>query len=252
MVDKLTGDIANTSDTAHALEKRVSVSAMEQKQRIVSVAGSGYFTITELCRDFGISRQTGYKWAAGGMKGLEEHSRAPKSVTCRTTDEVERLIDGVKIHNLTKFLINVNPYTPTLFTTVPVNGRLFSARALKTPRGARGLPEEKGKGIKDQRGELAFPAGEHHSAGQHHQDKGHWFRDTGDSEPHVAALERGMDVVAVGSAQVNRIVVPRAAPQPARRAQNQNHRIVPFKNVAGLIVRPIGTIRIQAIRTNIG
>ena len=52
--------------------------------------------MTELCRDFGISRQTGHKWvarhAAGGMKGLEEHSRAPKSVTCRTTDEVERLI----------------------------------------------------------------------------------------------------------------------------------------------------------------
>ena len=69
---------------------------MEQKQRFVSLAGSGHFTMTELCRDFGISRQMRHKWAArhaaGGMKGLEKHSRAPKSVTCRTTDKVERLI----------------------------------------------------------------------------------------------------------------------------------------------------------------
>ena len=54
-----------------------NVSPAEQKT-IVSLAGSGHFTMTELCRDFGISRQTSHKWAArhaaGGMKGLEEHS----------------------------------------------------------------------------------------------------------------------------------------------------------------------------------
>ena len=73
-----------------------NVSALEQKQRFVSLAGSGHFTVTELCQDFGVSRKTGHKWVArhaeGGMKALEERSRAPKSVTCRTSDEVERLI----------------------------------------------------------------------------------------------------------------------------------------------------------------
>ncbi len=73
---------------------------MEQKQRFVSLAGSHHFTMKELCEQFGISRKTGYKWVAryaeGGMKGLVEHSRAPKSVTCRTSDEVERLICGEK------------------------------------------------------------------------------------------------------------------------------------------------------------
>lgn len=73
-----------------------NVSPMEQKQRFVSLAGSGHFTMTELCRDFGVSRKTGHKWVArhaeGGMKALEECSRAPKSVTCRTSEEVERLI----------------------------------------------------------------------------------------------------------------------------------------------------------------
>ena len=69
---------------------------MEQKQRFVSLAGCGHFTMTEVCRDFGVNRKTGHKWEArhaeGGMKALEERSRAPKSVFCRTTDEVERLI----------------------------------------------------------------------------------------------------------------------------------------------------------------
>jgi transposase-like protein len=71
---------------------------MEQKHRFVSLAGSGHFTMTELCREFGITRKTGHKWVArhaeSGLKGLEERSRAPKSVTCRTSTEIERLICG--------------------------------------------------------------------------------------------------------------------------------------------------------------
>jgi transposase InsO family protein len=73
---------------------------MEQKQRFVSLAGSGHFTVTELCREFGISRKTGHKWlgrhAQGGMKALEDRSRAPLSVTCRTPAAVERLIVAEK------------------------------------------------------------------------------------------------------------------------------------------------------------
>jgi transposase InsO family protein len=73
---------------------------MDEKQRFVSLAGSGQFTMTDLSMQFGISRKTGHKWvlrhAEGGMRGLEEHSRAPKSVTSRTCDEVERLICGEK------------------------------------------------------------------------------------------------------------------------------------------------------------
>ena len=60
------------------------------------MAGSGHFAVTELCGQLGISRKTGHKWlarhAGGGTKALEDRSRAPKSVTCRTTHEVERLI----------------------------------------------------------------------------------------------------------------------------------------------------------------
>jgi transposase-like protein len=35
---------------------------MEQKQRFVLLAESGYFTISELCEQFEISRKSGHKW----------------------------------------------------------------------------------------------------------------------------------------------------------------------------------------------
>ena len=69
---------------------------MEQKQRFISLVQSGRFTMMELCQEFGITRKTGHKWKArhalGGSAGLEEHSRAPKTVTCRTSQEIERWI----------------------------------------------------------------------------------------------------------------------------------------------------------------
>ena len=69
---------------------------MEQRLRFVTLAQSGHFTVSELCEQFSISRKTGHKWigrhAAGGFKGLEDRSRAPKSPAHRTEEEVERLI----------------------------------------------------------------------------------------------------------------------------------------------------------------
>lgn len=69
---------------------------MEEKQRFVSLAESGRFEIVELCREFGISRKTGYKWIGRyqkfGSEGLKEQSRAPKSQGRKTDDEVEALI----------------------------------------------------------------------------------------------------------------------------------------------------------------
>jgi len=75
-----------------------TVLSMEQKQQFVSLAVNGRYTVTELCEEFGVSRKTGHKWlrrhGESGMEGLEDRSRAPKSVTRRTGDDVERLIVG--------------------------------------------------------------------------------------------------------------------------------------------------------------
>jgi putative transposase len=55
--------------------------AMEERMKFIQAAGSGEDTMAELCREYGISRKTGYKWreryASGGWKALEEQSRAP-------------------------------------------------------------------------------------------------------------------------------------------------------------------------------
>ena len=90
---KVTGDIGYPSNWENTLKKCVP---MDQGQQVVSLARSGHSTVTELCGQFGISRKTGHKLLArhaeGGMMALAARSRTPKSVTCRTAREIERLI----------------------------------------------------------------------------------------------------------------------------------------------------------------
>lgn len=55
---------------------------MRERMRFVLDAEEDLFTMTELCRRFGISRVTGHKWLkrfrAEGVAGLEDLSRAPR------------------------------------------------------------------------------------------------------------------------------------------------------------------------------
>ena len=57
---------------------------------------SGQWTMTELCTRYGISRNTGYKWAvryrAHGVAGLHDQSRAPRSSTHQTPPDIVTLI----------------------------------------------------------------------------------------------------------------------------------------------------------------
>jgi len=61
----------------------LEVKPMEERIRFVALAESGAGTVTELCRQFGISRKTGYKWIARkrdhGLEGLRDRSRRPRS-----------------------------------------------------------------------------------------------------------------------------------------------------------------------------
>ena len=69
---------------------------MTEKERFVTLAQTGRFTITELCSDFGISRKTGHKYLqrydAQGRLGLEDRSRRPKSCPFMTGDVVEQIV----------------------------------------------------------------------------------------------------------------------------------------------------------------
>ncbi len=69
---------------------------MELRQRFVSHAESGHFSITELCEQFSISRKTGHKWIVRyrdfGVSGLADRSRAPIHAPAKTSSDIERLI----------------------------------------------------------------------------------------------------------------------------------------------------------------
>ena len=64
--------------------------------RFATLAQSGRFTITELCEQFGISRQTGHKhlqrYELEGIKGLRARSHRPHHFAQRTDEAVEGLI----------------------------------------------------------------------------------------------------------------------------------------------------------------
>src|SRR5260370_27178233 len=57
--------------------------AMDERMRFVIAASEDEAVMREVCAEFGVSRQTGYKWlaryAAEGVEGLKDRSRAPLS-----------------------------------------------------------------------------------------------------------------------------------------------------------------------------
>ena len=55
--------------------------AMDERMRFVIAASEGEAVMSEICAEFGISRQTGYKWLlryrAEGLERLKDRSQAP-------------------------------------------------------------------------------------------------------------------------------------------------------------------------------
>lgn len=66
------------------------VSVVEQRLEFVRLAGQQGVSLAELCRRFGISRVTGYKWLerAGAGQALTDRSRRPQSSPRRTAEEI--------------------------------------------------------------------------------------------------------------------------------------------------------------------
>src|ERR1700684_1016781 len=69
-------------------------STMSQREEFVRLGQATDVNIASLCRRFGISRKSGYKWigrfAAGGAEGLKDRSRRPRRSESRSSDEMER------------------------------------------------------------------------------------------------------------------------------------------------------------------
>lgn len=74
--------------------------AVEKRKRFVSEYESGEWTMTDLCRAYGISRPTGYAvlrcYEREGEAGLTERSRAPHRHPNQTLAEIEEQVLGLR------------------------------------------------------------------------------------------------------------------------------------------------------------
>lgn len=69
---------------------------VDQRIRFIAAFSTCRWTMSELCRLFGISRKTGYKWATRygeeGLDGLKDRSRRPESCAHRTDGRCEKAL----------------------------------------------------------------------------------------------------------------------------------------------------------------
>ena len=72
------------------------VTIMDQRVRFISEYLEGHFSVAEICRQFSISRKTGYKWIGRyedyGSKGLEDRSTKPYSCPHKTKYTIVKTI----------------------------------------------------------------------------------------------------------------------------------------------------------------
>jgi transposase InsO family protein len=70
--------------------------AMEERMKFIHRRQEDEWNLAELCREFGISRKTGYKWLAryeaAGIKGLADQSRAPHEQRNAVAEEIEQAV----------------------------------------------------------------------------------------------------------------------------------------------------------------
>ncbi len=74
--------------------------AVEKRKEFLADYGSGEWTMSDLCRAYGITRPTGYavlrRYAQDGEAGLEERSRAPRRHPNQTAGEIEAQVLGLR------------------------------------------------------------------------------------------------------------------------------------------------------------
>lgn len=119
------------------------VSVMNEREEFVLLASREEANIRELCRRFGISPTTGYKWlsrhARSGQAGLADQSRRPVRSPWRTPDEVEAAIVALrarhpywgarKLHGALRTRLEPLPAISTIHAVLRRHGLLDAAGA---------------------------------------------------------------------------------------------------------------------------
>ena len=74
--------------------------AVDQRMRLVAEYELDELSMAELCRKYGVSRKTAYKWLARvareGLDGLKDHSRAPRHHPNEVAAEIEQAVLGLR------------------------------------------------------------------------------------------------------------------------------------------------------------
>lgn len=69
---------------------------MSERIKFIRLLQSGQRTVAGLCREFGISRKTAYKWSQrfeqNGLEGLKDRPRAPHQMPWETPTEIQELL----------------------------------------------------------------------------------------------------------------------------------------------------------------
>ena len=112
---------------------------VEERIRFVIGALGHAVPFSHLCQQFGISRQTGYKWMhryerERTIDALQEHSRRPRDSPCRLSAEVEeRVIALRKKHGWGAKKLQVLLHREGLHTSLATVNRVLSRNGLILP-----------------------------------------------------------------------------------------------------------------------
>jgi putative transposase len=121
-------------------------SVVEERLRFVQECQSQEWSLAEVCRRFGISRITGYKWLEryeeGGVNALQDRSRAPHNHPNQVLDELEEAIlsaRGAHPHwgpvKLRSWLVRTEPQVP--WPAISTMGEILRRHGLTVPRKKR-------------------------------------------------------------------------------------------------------------------
>ena len=131
------------------------VSTMSQRHEFIRLAQQPGTALRGLCRRFGISPPTAYKWltryAAAGAEGLQDRSRRPHQMPQRTAAALEQAIlhlrtaqpawGGRKIHARLQALgYRAVPAPSTITAILRRHGRLAAAAPPRPPGSASPTP----------------------------------------------------------------------------------------------------------------
>jgi transposase InsO family protein len=120
--------------------------ALEERKEFIAAWRRDSLSFAELCREYGVSRKTGYKWTsrfdAEGESGLEERSRAPhQQANALSSDTVSQLVAVREKHptwgprKILAFLEKQKPSQPWPATSSI--GALLHREGLSHPRRRR-------------------------------------------------------------------------------------------------------------------